>query len=122
MLVVNHADIKDGSTLTVDSLGSMDIKSGASISFGDNTSLTVKGNLTIGSEAILNNIANITVPSGGVLTDNSGVILKFNSASDVYDEGAPKGALGIGGKIHADGATFTSNSTDADNYWAAMYI
>ncbi len=78
--------------------------------------------LTIASGATVNNISHITVQTGATLIVNSGVTLKFNSAPTPSYEGSPKGSLGVNGKIHADGATFTSNSSNSDYYWAGIYV
>lgn len=96
--------------------------------WGDQNTLTgnviVPSNitLTILENATVTNISNITVQTGGNLIIRRWAWLGFNSAANVYDESPPKGSLTIFGKIHADRATFTSNNSDPNYYWGAIYI
>lgn len=90
--------------------------------FVGNVTVNNGATLTIASGVAVHDVSNITVSSGAALVINSGAMLKFNSATNVYDESSPKGSLLIYGKIQANGATFTSNSSNPNYYWAAIYI
>ena len=90
--------------------------------FGENQSLPIPSgaSLTISSNTRLMDISNISVASGGALIINNGAILKFISGEGYSEQ--DRGYLSISGKIHADGVTFTKNTTESGYHWAGIYM
>ncbi|MGB2867003.1 MAG: right-handed parallel beta-helix repeat-containing protein, partial [Bacteroidota bacterium] len=124
--------ISPGTTLSMQTgkeiivYGTLNLGTGSSgtITLGGNEVFRAKsgGTIIVAESTTLNNLRNMTIETDGVLTVNNAAVLKFNSATDVYDESPPKGSLGVSGRFNAYGATFTSNSTNPDYYWAGIYV
>jgi hypothetical protein len=104
-VIMNESD--QSNTLTV--------KNGRLLVGGNvNSDLTLSGSILVQSS--------LTVAQGVTLTIQPGSTFYFKLATDVYDKGPPKGAINVLGRIYADGATFTSDTTASNYYWAGIYV